>query len=209
MEEPKPILIKTSTTFELDSCRTEKLKCPMLNPTVTKDLIVRTKQVELKTGCKIKNRCNCTLKFKIKKAPKKEVLVGKDHKMELSFEVINDGTEPAYGSKISFKSKTEFKLIEGPSGPCAIEQAYDGYFKSDCSLRKIRGKKGKRNPIITFGFPKDFKGQTSFKIEPVLKDNCNGRANEKFLENQKELQFELKFQSNITITAEAEKPQMM
>ena len=209
LEEPKPIFIKTSTNFELDPCRSEKLKCPMLNPIVTKKPVIKELRVDLKNGCRIKNQCNCNLKFKLKQNPKKEIIVGKDHKVDLSFQVINDGDEPAYGSKISFKSKTEFKLIEGPSGPCTTEQVNNGYFKSECSLRKIRGNSGKRDPIISFGFPKDFNGQTSFNIEPVLEDNCNGRANKMFLPNNKKLEFNLKFQSNITIIAEAKKPQMM
>ena len=94
----------------------------MLNPIVTKEPVIKELRVDLKNGCRIKNQCNCDLKFNLKQNPKKEIIVGMDHKVDLSFQVINDGDEPAYGSKISFN----FILVMCPSLQCSTSATYWG-----------------------------------------------------------------------------------
>ena len=207
-DEPKPIWINLKVNYEVDSCPsgTSLLKCPMLAPKVAERVEDLHLKLDIRTGCAQRDICRCDLKFSLKEPKSYEVKVGKQNSLDLEFEVTNEGYEPAYGVTIVFQSIVDFPIIHGPRGIC---KPYNGTFAKDifiteCRLPKI-SKFKEIHPSFRFHFPSDFKGQSNLTIFPVLKDSCNGIENTKMLE----IEFDLKFETNIELTSSVSSSQIV
>ena len=207
-DEPKPIWINLKVNYEVDPCPsgTSLLKCPMLAPKVAERVEDLHLKLDIRTGCAQRDICRCDLKFSLKEPKSYEVKVGKQNSLDLEFEVTNEGYEPAYGVTIVFQSIVDFPIIHGPRGIC---KPYNGTFAKDifiteCRLPKI-SKFKEIHPSFRFHFPSDFKGQSNLTIFPVLKDSCNGIENTKMLE----IEFDLKFETNIELTSSVSSSQIV
>ena len=64
--------------------------------------------IQLKYTCKVQNKCDCDLKTELKTdAANTEVVVGANINagLGLKFEITNSGSEPAYGTELTFYGK--------------------------------------------------------------------------------------------------------
>ena len=105
-------------SFELENCQSRKLvECPMFSPSAEKTTKTH-KNVGLRIGCANKNACQCKMNFGPVSRKKAKLIQGMDNFVELSFNVTNQGSEPAYGSTIVLESEADFRSVQGPTGLC-------------------------------------------------------------------------------------------
>ena len=77
----------------------------------------------------------------------------------------------------------------------------------ECGLKKIL-KNGNTTSLISFRLPRDFNGTDNLTIYPRLANNCSENAPKIELEG-KDIQFKLKFVTEINITTSVPDSQIM
>ena len=161
-DEPKPLNVSIQVSFELNDCSSsEKSNCPMLSPYLEEITLKAQQSIDIYFGCEDPDHCKCNLTMKATKLMH-EVVVGKGRFLDLMFQVINAGNEPAFGADISFNSSIEYKKLTGPRGECRNEA---------CTLKKVY-KDSTSDVSVRFELPTDFNGAKFLGIQPALKDKC-------------------------------------
>ena len=130
-DEPKPLKIDLKVSFELDTCSSSKslLGCPMIAPRLQEEQVLH-KSIDFRTGCAIKDGCQCNLQSsKLKAEINAEIVVGKQSQLTLKFNIINSGSEPAYGTVLKFTTNIDnFIEIRGPRGNCITVRIKAHYY---------------------------------------------------------------------------------